>query len=253
MLRKTRLLLIGVAASAAIGLLVIAPLSLVHRADLPFERAYGNAVVTTVARVLAGDAKNPLTGNARAITSGRYAYVGSCAICHGARGDGKGVFGQDTYPPATDLTSADAKSKSDAELFWITKNGLSFTGMPGFGRQYGDQDLWSLVNYVRALQQGRAGAIDVPKPTEAQIAVADPHGNAIARGAAVYFAQGCQLCHGAVGDAPGELALRERESEAIRRGRPGMPAYRTDRISAAELNDLLAYMGTFSGGRGSRD
>jgi mono/diheme cytochrome c family protein len=253
MLRTARLILVGVAASAAIGLLVVAPLLLVHRADLPFERAYGDAVVTTVARVLAGDAQNPLASNARAITSGRYAYIGSCATCHGANGDGKGLFGQDAYPPATDLTSAGAKSKSDAELLWITKNGLSFTGMPGFGRQYGDQDLWSLVSYIRALQSGRAGTIDIPKPTEAQLAVADPHGNAIARGAAVYFAQGCQLCHGAVGTAPGELALRERDSETIRRGRAGMPAYGTDRIGAAALSDLLSYLGTFSGGRGSRD
>jgi mono/diheme cytochrome c family protein len=252
-LRGTRLILVGAAASAAIGLLVVAPLLLVHRADLPFERVYGNAVVATVARMLAGDAKNPLTTDARAITSGRYLYFGSCATCHGASGDGKGVFGQDAYPPATDLTSADAKSKSDAELLWITKNGLSFTGMPSFGRQYSDQDLWSVVSYIRALQQGRAGAIDIPRPTEAQLAVADPHGNAIARGAAVYFAQGCQLCHGAVGNSPGQLALRERGSEAIRRGQLGMPAYGTDRISAAELTDLLAYMGTFSGGGGSRD
>jgi mono/diheme cytochrome c family protein len=109
------------------------------------------------------------------------------------------------------------------------------------------------VSYIRALQQGRAGPIDIPRPTEAQLAVADPHGNAIARGAAVYFAQGCQLCHGAVGNSPGQLALRERGSEAIRRGQPGMPVYGTDRISAAELADLLAYMGTFSGGGGSRD
>ena len=69
----------------------------------------------------------------------------------------------------------------------------------------------------------------------------------------MYFAQGCQLCHGAVGNAPGEPALRERESEAIRGGRAGMPAYDDSRITASELNDLIAYLGTFPGGRGGRD
>lgn len=251
--RRAALVFVGVVATAAIGLFVAAPLLLLHRTDLPLERAYGDAVVTTVARLLAGDAKNPLAGSARAIEAGRYAYTGSCASCHGATGDGKGIFGQDTYPPATDLTSAQAKAKSDAELFWITKNGLSFTGMPAFERQYKDEDIWAMVSYIRALQQGRAGAIDIPIPTAAQLAVADPHGNAVARGAAVYFAQACQLCHGAVGDAPGKLALRERESEAIRRGRPGMPAYGTDRISAGQLNDLLTYLGTFESGRQERD
>jgi mono/diheme cytochrome c family protein len=66
----------------------------------------------------------------------------------------------------------------------------------------------------------------------------------------VYFAQGCQLCHGAVGNAPGDLALREGDSETIRRGKNGMPAYGTDRISAAQLTDLLAYVRTFRGGSG---
>jgi mono/diheme cytochrome c family protein len=149
--------------------------------------------------------------------------------------------------------SEDAKEKSDAVLFWITKNGLSFTGMPAFAKQYDDADIWAIVGYVRSLQQGRAGAIEVPAPTQPQLAVADPHGSTSARGAAVYFAQGCQLCHGAVGNAPGELALREAETEAIRRGRAGMPAYATDRISQAELSDLVAYLRTFNGGRGGRD
>jgi mono/diheme cytochrome c family protein len=249
---RTALILIGVLAAAAIGLLVVPALLLVHRTDLPFERAYANAIVGFVAGISAGDAKLP--ANARASTAGRYAYIGSCATCHGATGDGKGAFGQQTYPPATDLTSADAKDKTDAELFWITKNGLSFTAMPGFGRQYSEADLWAIVGYIRTLQQGgRSATINIPTPTEAQLAVADPHGTPVARGAAVYFAQGCQLCHGAVGNAPGDLALHEGDSETIRRGKNGMPAYGTDRISAADLRDLLAYVATFRGGGGSGD
>lgn len=242
---------IGLIVAAIIAGVALAPLLLVHRADLPLERAYGNAVVSLVSRVMAGNATNPLAGNTRAANDGRTAYVGSCAACHGATGDGKGAFGQTTYPQATDLLGEDAKEMSDAQLFWITKNGLSFTAMPGFGRQYSDQDLWSIVAYLRQLQQGRASTLTIPPATAAQLAVADPHSaNPAARGAAVYFAQGCAYCHGAVGNAPGELGLREAEQDAIRRGRPGMPAYGTNAISAAELADLVAYMRTFSGGRG---
>jgi len=247
-MRRAPLVLIGVVAVLVIGLLVMPALLLVHRTDLPFERGYANVVVSLVARVAAGDAKLP--ANARSSTAGRYAYIGSCATCHGATGDGKGVFGQSTYPPSTDLAN-DAKGLTDAELFWITKNGLSFTAMPGFGRQYSDADLWAIVGYVRTLQSGgRINTIKIPTPTEAQLAVADPFGSATARGAAVYFAQGCQLCHGAVGNAPGDLALREGDAETVRRGKNGMPAYGTDRVSAAQLSDLLAYMRTFRGGGG---
>ena len=85
---------------------------------------------------------------------------GSCAECHGSTGDGKGVFGAATYPPATDLTSHDVVEKSDAELFWITKNGLNFTAMPGFGDQYSDQDIWNIVAYMRSLQNGQPAAVE---------------------------------------------------------------------------------------------
>lgn len=247
-------IVIGLAIAAVVAGLALAPLLLVHRSDLPLERAYGNGVVSLVSRVMAGGAANPVAGNARAASNGRVAYIGSCAACHGATGDGKGAFGQNTYPAATDLLGEVAKELSDAQLYWITKNGLSFTAMPGFGGQYSDQDIWSIVTYVRQLQQGRASGLDIPAATVAQIAVADPlSSTASARGAAVYFAQGCQYCHGAVGNAPGELGLHEAETEAIRRGRAGMPAYGTNTITQTQLADLVAYVRTFGGGRGGRD
>lgn len=239
---------LGAIFTAGFILFVATPLALVHRQDLPLERQYGNVAVSVAARLQAGNAANPVANSPRAVAAGRDAYTGSCASCHGATGDGTGAFGQATYPPATDLTSGDAKEKSDAELFWITKNGLSFTAMPGFGQQYNDQGIWSLVSYIRALQGGQADAVIVPTPTMLQLAAANPSGDAAQRGAAVYFAQGCQGCHGPIGNAPGNLSLRGRgETGAIRRGRPGMPAYGPDQLSDAQLADLETYMQTLAG------
>src|SRR5438270_7260759 len=108
-------------------------------------------------RIGGGNRQNPQANDRRALAAGREAYTGSCAVCHGATGDGRGVFGTSTYPNATDLRSRDAVEKSDAQLFWIIQNGLNFTGMPGFGDQYSEQDIWSLVTYIRGLQDpGRA-------------------------------------------------------------------------------------------------
>jgi mono/diheme cytochrome c family protein len=247
-----RPIVIAVVVSVVVTLLVVlivgAPLVLMHRQDLPLETTYGSAVVSLAARMQAGNASNPLASNQRAVLAGRDAYTGSCASCHGADGKGNGVYGQATYPPATDLTTENAREKNDAELFWITKHGLSFTGMPGFGDQYSDQDIWSLVSYLRALQGGQTAAVQVPQTTKAQLQQADPHGDATQRGAAIYFAQGCADCHGAVGNAPANLALRGAgETGAIRRGRPGMPAYGADKISSADLQALEAYMATFAG------
>jgi mono/diheme cytochrome c family protein len=168
------------------------------------------------------------------------------------KGDGKGVFGPITFPPATDLTKGDAKERSDAQLFYIMKNGLSFTPMPGYASQYSDQDLWAIVSYLRTLQNGPARAPAVPTPTAQQVSFADfQSADPAQRGAAVYFAQGCADCHGAVGDAPGNLALRETRNitRAVRGGRPGMPCYDPSLIDDAQMSDLQAYVATFRANR----
>jgi mono/diheme cytochrome c family protein len=196
-----------------------------------------------VVSLSAGDAQNPVAGSASALATGRAAYTGSCALCHGATGDGRGRFGTSTYPAAADLLDESARSKTDAQLFWITKHGLSFTGMPAFGDVFEDDELWAIVAYLRALQRGTGRPIDVPVPTQAQLLAADPHGDAVARGAATFFAQGCVLCHGPTADTPDPLGLRGRAgTHVVRQGQPGMPAFGPDRISDAQLKDLEAFL-----------
>src|SRR5262249_61773962 len=91
--------------------------------------------------------------NRQTLERGQYAYTGSCMQCHGSIGDGKdAALATSLFPPATDLSKGDAAEKSDAELFWITKRGLRFTGMPGFADQYNDEAIWSIVAYLRTLQ-----------------------------------------------------------------------------------------------------
>src|SRR5579871_4002410 len=150
------LVVIGTCILLGVLALLAGTFAILHRTIWPFEQAYGNTAIALAARLEAGSATNPLAGNPRAVTAGRDAFTGSCATCHGAAGDGKGGLGQATFPPATDLTAEDTREKSDAELFWIIKHGLSFTAMPGFGDQYSDNDIWAMVSYLRALQRGQA-------------------------------------------------------------------------------------------------
>lgn len=253
--------LLGLLVAAVLAVFVVAPIALAGGASGLFSGFYGNLMVGVTARKNApaqipvqqagpgtqargGGGQNvPPQFASRLQRSAADAYVGSCAECHGQKGDGKGPLGQTTVPAATDLTSHDARERSDSQLFWIIKNGLGFTAMPGYGGQYSDAEISGLVSYIRQIQNGQAQTISVPPPTPQQLAAANPSGDPAQRGAAVYFAQGCAECHGATGNAPGELALRESgETGAIRRGRPGMPAYSTDKVSNQQLSDLVAYM-----------
>jgi mono/diheme cytochrome c family protein len=132
-----------------IGLFLILPLAAVHKDSPGVETWYGNVLVGLVARLQGGGASTA-GGDAQA---GKVAYLTSCAECHGAAGDGRGMFGPDTFPPATDLRSQVVRDRSDAQLFAILKNGLGFTAMPGYGGQYKDQDVANIVAYIRTLQQ----------------------------------------------------------------------------------------------------
>jgi mono/diheme cytochrome c family protein len=242
-------IVIGISVSGLLLLFVAMPYAISHRQNAPFERLYGDVAVSLATSRAAGDTQNPLAGNSSAITRGRIAYTGSCAVCHGATGDGRGSFGAALYPPATNLQIQATQGKTDAELFWIVKNGLSFLGMPAYADRYDDTDIWSLVAYMRTLAEDtRRGAQMPPAFTDEQLVSADPSGDAVARGSAIYFAQGCALCHGAIGNGTGTLQLLSSRGaeEAVRKGRRGMPKYDITKISQAELTDLIEYLKTLA-------
>jgi hypothetical protein len=53
-------------------------------------------------------------------------------------------------PQPPDLAAA-SKKWTDGELFWIAKHGIRMTGMPAFGHDHSDEDLWKIVAFVRKL------------------------------------------------------------------------------------------------------
>ena len=232
-------------------LLVVAvgmPLAVGHRNDLPLERLYGDAAVSLAVRTQLGSVPASPAANPRALQEAQASYF-TCAQCHGVTGKGNGVYGKSTYPNATDLTAQDTKEKSDAELFWLTKNGISFAGMPAFATQFNDAEIWGLVAYMRALQNGTAPVAPViPTTTAQQLSFASAAGTQAQQGAAVYLAQGCQTCHGPTGNAPRNLAIRDANEveDVVRNGKQGMPRYDATRVSDADMKALIAYINTFN-------
>ena len=75
-----------------------------------------------------------------------------CVTCHGAPGKERGEIGKGLNPPPPDLARV-ASTWSSAEVFWIVKNGIKMTGMPAFGPTHSDARLWSIVAFVKQLQQ----------------------------------------------------------------------------------------------------
>ena len=144
---------LGVLLACLAALVVIFPAALLRWDSSAIETWYGNTILNLVASVSSRGLPDQRSQTVESVAQGRLVYTASCAQCHGAAGDGKSMFGASTFPYATDIASQDAKAKADAQLFWIIKNGLGFTAMPGFANAYHDEDLWAVVSYVRSLQR----------------------------------------------------------------------------------------------------
>jgi mono/diheme cytochrome c family protein len=79
-------------------------------------------------------------------------YHEMCRLCHGAPGVPRLEFAQGLYPNPPSLVSDDVQQDlSDAELFWLVKNGLKMTGMPSFGNTHTEEQLWGIVAFLRRL------------------------------------------------------------------------------------------------------
>lgn len=94
------------------------------------------------------------TNRQTSIEEGYKLFGTECAMCHGLDGHKLTDAGRWMYPRAADLASLEVQQYSDREIFWIVKNGIRLSGMPGFGRVESDQHIWNLVHYVRTLSSG---------------------------------------------------------------------------------------------------
>ena len=77
-------------------------------------------------------------------------YAGMCVTCHGGPGKEPSEIGKGLRPKPPDLVKV-VKEMRDAEIFWITKNGIRMTGMPAFGVTHTDGQLWNIVALVKTL------------------------------------------------------------------------------------------------------
>jgi mono/diheme cytochrome c family protein len=123
------------------------------------------ALVITAAkhRLLVGnkDARNPRSTNAQSILEGKQTFSHYCYACHGLDGQTTGVpFADAMSPPLPSLASESVQSYSDGQLFWVIKNGLWPSGMPRANGILNDDEIWSVVVYIRHLPA--AGSLPDP-------------------------------------------------------------------------------------------
>ena len=92
--------------------------------------------------------QNPVKPTEESLAKAKKLYGIDCAMCHGDKGDGKGEMASD-IKNVTDFTNAESlKGRTGGELFYLIRHGKG--DMPLEGDRAKDDDIWNLVNYVRA-------------------------------------------------------------------------------------------------------
>jgi mono/diheme cytochrome c family protein len=111
------------------------------RGDLPpssWEKALMIAAVEASVRRHAPETPNPVPPTDENLIAGGKIYLNECAGCHGT--PGKPDTSSDTlYPPIPQFPQV-GTAYSEAQIFWVAKHGVRFSGMFANAKWESDQE-----------------------------------------------------------------------------------------------------------------
>jgi mono/diheme cytochrome c family protein len=249
----------GIAAGIALSLMAggfgaffLAPRLLQHHTASRLEVNLGHNRVVAAIPKRYRRLENPSPQDAATLSRARTNYTNRCSLCHGDNGKGNTDIGRNMFPRAADLTGSFVSGLKDGEIYWIVEKGLSFVGMPAFGDVISEQERWVVVGYIRELQQGPASQGAQVSGNQSTAVTTTARGPAspadVKRGKELFFAQGCNQCHGdmAQGRVGPNIAATKLPFKAvlkrIRRGSSSMPKYDASQISDQEARFIYDWL-----------
>jgi mono/diheme cytochrome c family protein len=106
----------------------------------------------------ARDIRAPAPSGPEQMESGFRLYRQECAMCHTPPGRQARMMAKGLNPQAPEL--ADLIDMTDAEVFWVIKNGIRFTGMPAWVTSENGQKIWDVVAFLRMSSKMEAADYD---------------------------------------------------------------------------------------------
>jgi mono/diheme cytochrome c family protein len=133
------------------------------------------------------DDANPLPASPEVLRRGQRAFGSYCTACHGLDGEATGVpFARAMSPPVPLLGSAEVQAYTDGQLRWVIENGLRPSGMPAARGILGEEEIWSIVAFLRHLpSEGSLGEPPAYAGDEGTTGSPVPGGTGLPAGAAV--------------------------------------------------------------------
>ena len=123
------------------------------RGDLPpsrWENALMISAVHASVRRHAPETPDPVPATDENLIAGGKIYLNECAGCHGT--PGKPDTSSDAlYPPIPQFPQI-GTTYSEAQIFWVAKHGVRFSGMFANGKWESDQKLWTAAVYIKRIK-----------------------------------------------------------------------------------------------------
>jgi mono/diheme cytochrome c family protein len=93
--------------------------------------------------------KNPVPVNEQTLSRGAELYQGNCAVCHGGARYELSPLRKAVYPGVPQFVKGGGPDDPDENIFYVIKHGIRFTGMPAWRYNMSDEEIWTLVNFMK--------------------------------------------------------------------------------------------------------
>ncbi|MGW9063557.1 c-type cytochrome [Achromobacter animicus] len=109
-----------------------------------------DVALTRAVKMRSADIVPPELDTAERIQNGSRLYRAHCAQCHGGPGVAPQPYALGLNPAPAALV-ATARTRTAAEIFWVTRQGIKMTGMPAWQYRLSDDEIWDVVAFLRVL------------------------------------------------------------------------------------------------------
>ena len=149
---------------------------------------------------------NPVPLNDQNLQDGKETFIRECMVCHGDAGRGHGPYRDLIQPGPPDFGDGSYGDYTDADYFWRISEGVPWSAMPAWKMEYGEEDRWKLVHYIRTIFTQTEDPLEPKDAAPPHPAIYDeqtmPESASFERGRKA-FLENCVHCHGLTGDGQG--------------------------------------------------
>jgi len=118
-----------------------------------FEKWAARSSLHATLRREAPKGPNPLPVTDENVIAGIKIYAEDCAVCHGDKSKKATDIAAGLYQKPPQLADEGVEDDPQGVTFWRVKHGIRLTGMPSFGRDLSDKQIWQVAMFLNRMDK----------------------------------------------------------------------------------------------------